>query len=242
MLATMTPTHNGSRRWRCTFKKRGREGLYDNSWGSGLLVEAWGGVLRTRVWRATAFLCPLWGVRRDSGARDRRVPQHIPPARTMSLPTALGFRIGSSIEREVIEVTKRRLEFWWQNCALGQRLWEGLQGRCSVERRKEWPFYCFFFLCFCFLLCFFFFKAWLHVWAAIARFKGHSHHHHQQLRLFAYWHTRIKKLFKTWSKLKRWRVTYSWHFCMHRFTHEPVHIMCFNFISVEGSAGLCRKP
>ncbi|KAH9359616.1 hypothetical protein HPB48_010738 [Haemaphysalis longicornis] len=102
--------------------------FYDNSWDSGLLAEARGGVLRTRVWRArfTGELqtsCALCG-ECDETLEHVIVgcPNITPPARTMSLPTALGFRIGGDVEREVIEVTKRPLEFWWQNWALGRRL------------------------------------------------------------------------------------------------------------------------
>ncbi|KAH9367859.1 hypothetical protein HPB48_003096 [Haemaphysalis longicornis] len=40
-----------------------REGLYDNSWGSGLLAEARGGVLRTRVWRVRFTAYADWVLR-----------------------------------------------------------------------------------------------------------------------------------------------------------------------------------
>ncbi|KAH9370773.1 hypothetical protein HPB48_014731 [Haemaphysalis longicornis] len=88
-----------------------REGLYDNSWGSGLLAEARGGLLRTRVWRArfTGELqtsCALCG-ECDETLEHVIVgcPNITPPARTMSLPTALGFRIGGDVEQMVVSLS-----------------------------------------------------------------------------------------------------------------------------------------
>ncbi|KAH7941206.1 hypothetical protein HPB49_010962 [Dermacentor silvarum] len=97
------------------------ESCYDNSMGSALLAEARAGVLRTRIWRArftegVSTTCALCG---KSDETLRHVVLEcggiFPPTRTQALPTALGFK---TEEVEAAEVTKKRLEFWWQHGAL----------------------------------------------------------------------------------------------------------------------------
>lgn len=104
-----------------------RETFFDNSRGSGLLAEARGGVLRTRVWRArfTADLpttCPLCGGAEESIAHVVvDCPDIFPAACTADVHAALGFPFAEeAAERvsEVVEATKRRLEHWWAHGAL----------------------------------------------------------------------------------------------------------------------------
>ncbi|KAH7982632.1 hypothetical protein HPB52_006212 [Rhipicephalus sanguineus] len=100
------------------------ERIYDNSRGSALLAEARVGVLRTRLWRARfteglAKTCAL------CGGSDETLSHVVlecceirPPAGTAALPIALGFSVEGGELRKVVEVTKRRLEYWWRRGAL----------------------------------------------------------------------------------------------------------------------------
>ncbi|XP_077545284.1 uncharacterized protein LOC144158338 [Haemaphysalis longicornis] len=111
----------------CTHKEDiRRETLFDNSRGSGLLAEARGGVLRTRVWRARfttglSTTCALCGGAEETIAHVVvNCPDILPAARTTAVHVALGFaEEKTETERgEVVEVTKRRLEHWWSHGAL----------------------------------------------------------------------------------------------------------------------------
>ncbi|KAH7941076.1 hypothetical protein HPB49_009766 [Dermacentor silvarum] len=97
------------------------ECCYDNSKGSALLAEARVGVLRTRIWRArfTEGVCTPCAL---CGKSDETLCHMVlecggifPPGRTRALSTARGFK---TKEVGAAEVTKKRLEFWWQHGAL----------------------------------------------------------------------------------------------------------------------------
>ena len=98
-----------------------RENLYDNTKGSALLFEARAGCLRTKTYRnkyseldETCVCC----------SKDPETTQHIlmecdgiHPARTVGnvqLPEALGFKVEGNINRSAVEISKRRLEYWWK--------------------------------------------------------------------------------------------------------------------------------
>lgn len=101
------------------------EPFYDNSKGSALLAEARAGVLRTRLWRARftegiVATCAICGTA-DETLRHVTLEcgRVLPPAGTTALPTALGFRPEEGRDVwQAVEITKRRLEFWWQGGAL----------------------------------------------------------------------------------------------------------------------------
>ncbi|KAH7949133.1 hypothetical protein HPB49_005559 [Dermacentor silvarum] len=96
------------------------ECCYDNSKGSALLAEAKAGVLRTRIWRerfteGVSTTCALCGESDETLCHVVLECGGIFPTRTQALPTALGFK---TEEGGAAEVTKKRLEFWWQHGAL----------------------------------------------------------------------------------------------------------------------------
>ncbi|KAH7979087.1 hypothetical protein HPB49_008059 [Dermacentor silvarum] len=84
------------------------ECCYDNSKGSALLAA--------RFTEGVSTTCALCG---KSDETLRHVVLEcggiFPPTRTQALPTALGFK---TEEVGAAEVTKKRLEFWWQHGAL----------------------------------------------------------------------------------------------------------------------------
>ncbi|KAH6947624.1 hypothetical protein HPB50_020325 [Hyalomma asiaticum] len=116
-----------------------KEGIYDNSKGSGLLCEARSGVLRTRSLRAkfTAELdttCPLCHcveetirhVALECAALLPAVPCGRKVRRTAAgsscdedaLSIALGFRdAGEAPNWDAVDATKQRLENWWKRQA-----------------------------------------------------------------------------------------------------------------------------
>lgn len=98
-----------------------REAFYDNSRGSALLFEARSGCLRTRSYKARFSKeeeqCTCCG-------KDKETAEHVliecgdihPGVRLgTSLQEALGFRDNNGkLNTPAIEISKRRLEYWWQ--------------------------------------------------------------------------------------------------------------------------------
>lgn len=112
------PTLNNYREGKNEIK---REAFYDNSRGSALLFEARSGCLRTRVYKAKFS-------KEDEKCtcceEDRETTEHVliecgnihPGVRLgTTLQEALGFRANNGKPNiAAIEISKRRLEYWWQ--------------------------------------------------------------------------------------------------------------------------------
>ncbi|KAL3189144.1 hypothetical protein MRX96_003279 [Rhipicephalus microplus] len=105
------------------------ERFFDNSRGSSLLLEARGGVLRTRAMQAkftpstrtTCHRCDAaeetlqHAVLECTGLQPGPPLEETNPRNPSALATALGFRKqGAPPNWKEVELTKRRLEHWWR--------------------------------------------------------------------------------------------------------------------------------
>uniref|UniRef100_A0A224Z1E4 Tick transposon n=1 Tax=Rhipicephalus zambeziensis TaxID=60191 RepID=A0A224Z1E4_9ACAR len=98
-----------------------RERFYDNSRGSALLFEARSGCLRTRSYKARFCneeeQCTCCGGTKETMEHVLIECGDIHPDIRVgtSLHEALGFRDNNGkLNTSAIEISKRRLEYWWQ--------------------------------------------------------------------------------------------------------------------------------
>lgn len=103
-----------------------KEGFYGNTRGSALLFEARAGCLRTRAYtgsyRQQDETCACCGSDRETIDHIVRSCTEIRPPRgegETTLAEALGFGARGNLNFKAIEVTKRRLEWWWRKSREG---------------------------------------------------------------------------------------------------------------------------
>uniref|UniRef100_UPI0022405C0D hypothetical protein n=1 Tax=Klebsiella pneumoniae TaxID=573 RepID=UPI0022405C0D len=97
-----------------------REKFFDNTKGSALLFEARAGCLRTKTLirgQVQEELCAGCGKEPETMLHIVMKCKGIRPVLSegdIQLPEALGFKVNGKVNWEAVEVSKRRLECWWE--------------------------------------------------------------------------------------------------------------------------------